>query len=150
PSFDRAAFLGRGEVRRQRQRHRTGRGPFRAALERGDETDAAHAVEIVTHRRVEDAAIAVHHRPDNRLVFARAAFVFRGESGREQMDVFTGAAHAVIELIGGVQPFVRHAFGYGMVSVADRHLERVLGAVAGAGTLAFGHAHLFAAVVDDE
>src|SRR5216117_875392 len=70
---DRAGLFPGREVFRDRQRHLASGGPLCAARQRGQETDAAHAIGVVAHRRVEHAALAVHHGPDHRLVLAGAA-----------------------------------------------------------------------------
>src|SRR5205809_1046838 len=64
--FYRTLLPRRREVVRDWDRHLPGRGPCGAALERGDEPDAPHAVEVVAHRRVEHAALAVADGPDHR------------------------------------------------------------------------------------
>jgi len=52
-------------------------------------------------------------------------------------------AEAVIEFIGGMHPFFWHAFGDRVVGVANGDGEGVLGAVAGAGSLALLDTMLF-------
>src|SRR5690242_12303578 len=44
---------------RDGNRHSAGGGPFRAAVERGDETDVFHGLHVMAHRGMEDTALAI-------------------------------------------------------------------------------------------
>src|SRR5262249_7297590 len=117
---DRTGLVRRRESLRQGDGHLSGGSPLRASLKSSDKAEAAHAVEIVAHRRVEDAALAVAHRPDHRLVFAGAALVFRGIRRGDQMHVFGRPTHTVIQLVRGVHPLARHILHDRVLSITNR------------------------------
>src|SRR6185369_11424063 len=53
-------------------RDASGRGPLGAALERDDEVDRAHRVDVVSERRVKDTASSEAHDHELWLVVARS------------------------------------------------------------------------------
>src|SRR5262249_58353428 len=70
--------------------------------------------------------------------------LFVGIRCGKQVDVYSGTAHAVIQLVAEMQPFARHAFDDRMLGIADRHQEWVHRAMTSAWTFALGDSRLLA------
>src|SRR6516164_264641 len=146
----RAGFARFGKISRNRLGDLAGCGPLGAAQQGRDEADAAHAAQIMSHGSVEDAALAVGHGPDHGLMFAGAALALIGIGGGQQVNIFDRTAHAVVQLILGVHPFLGHALGNRMTGIADHDFESVLGTMAGARPLSFRHSHFLAFFVQGQ
>ena len=97
----RADLLIRGEIRRQRQRNGAGRRPLGAALQRGGEADAAHAVHVVaaepTHPKAGDALDLLHKLADD--LGAEWHVLNRDDPARALVDF--ASEHQVTQIVLG-------------------------------------------------
>src|SRR5436190_14959636 len=87
-----ARHFSRRKIAGNRECHLTRGGPFAAANERGDKTDAFLGIVAVAHRRMENAALAVIDGENHRLMAAGPAFVGLSERRGQDVHVFAGAA----------------------------------------------------------
>ena len=114
----------------------SGGGPFDAALEGDDETDAALGGEVfavvMAEGGVEDASLAKGDGHEEGLVFAGAAGFFGGEGAGEDGDIFGRAAETILDFVFGVQQKRCQAICDGMGRFACFEDKFVLFAVAAA------------------
>ena len=118
--------------------HFSGDGPFGAACEDAFESGTLDASFVVPERGVEDGALAVGEGHDHGFVTQAAAVVAGpGGVGRgEDLHVFPGTAHKVVEFVG-LKPFLRHALEYGVIGLLVLDEDFGVAFVCAAGTVAF-------------
>ncbi len=100
-----------GEVGGDLLGHLAGGGPFRAALEGGDEGHALQFLGRVAQGVLEHAALAVLDGEQDRLVLVGAALLLRGEGRGQHGQVLGRAAEPAVKLVGHVHELRGQALG---------------------------------------